>query len=128
MARVCLLRVDLNAFLRLTHGEHGEALAYKWAAKNRFHRGGAEYAEKSGERPGDSDSGACAMDVVVFTDVERGVWLPCLGAAALLRALHVAGAGSTPGQAPGGKQRWRATALHGEAYRHGGSLLTAGSI
>ena len=78
-------KLDLGADLKLglntegteKHREHGEALAYKWAAKNRLHRGGAEYAEKSRERPGDSDSEACAMamNVVVFTDVERGVCL-----------------------------------------------------
>ena len=65
------------------HREHGEALAYKWAAKNRFHRRGAEYAEKSGERPG--DSGACARNVVVFTDVGCGACLRLKKAAALHR-------------------------------------------
>ena len=51
-------KLDLGADLKLglntegteKHREHGEALAYKWAAKNRLHRGGAEYAEKRGDQ------------------------------------------------------------------------------
>ena len=108
------LKLGLNTEGTEKRGEHGEALAYKWAAKRRFHCRGAEYAEKSRERPGDSDSEACAMDVVVLTDCRtRRVAVLKKGAPLTDAARGVCGEHAWA--SPGGKRRWRATALHREA-------------